>query len=881
VSPPSPARTLPLRVPVIPGEAMDSWLEALARRNQITVRKLVAALGWQVPNAPGGLAAGIPDTELRRIEYQAGLPAGRLDDAVLDRYLPLGVVRRRGSRYCPSCLAGRDGRWLLAWRLPWVFACTTHRVLLRDTCPACGQAPRVYTGPAGLNPPGTCASSIARDKCCAADLRESIPQRLAPGSRMMAAQRWIDSLLNPADGNKDGQAPAPVVLSDLGTAASWVLRNAPASHFAGFGAEALAAWCQWHEQPPATRDQPRRSPPASAVLTAALAATSMSVLDGDDAQAAGRIRVLLPPARGRRQPRPAGLPSQHWKQLSEPARGRFLRALDPDLGPAERLRYRTGTPAASIPVGSTAQLAARARMIPQLLWPEWAIRLTPAQGLLPGRFRSTLAACLLLPGNPARAIREVITRLHAYRSSFAINAALRALAEGGHDTVLTAISCLAEYLDKCGSPIDYQRRRDVIPAETITIDQRRELCFSAAAHPGEARRHRDAQRYLYHLLTGADLNDPRHGLAFTSAGDRSAYLAFTDTLTTGLRAALHDHAAALLHQLDIGEPLTWAPPPDCCARLDLPGPHPDDIDLNAVGRLIIAGKLPIGDGAARLGTSTEHVRLALERVHRPARQWGRNTPPVVWQWQQRARTILTREFFDREYIKDGKTLRQIEDETGFPRRFLAERARQHGITVSSAFDPAPIDADWLREQYITRQRSYTDIAAELGVVDMTVIAAARRHGIPSRPPGVHSRPEMITRLNAEIPRDIRRAVEGGLKGWHRLRRFQIAMAFPTIEAAAARLGTHQSALVHQFKRLERDIGGKLYHRSTPRQPMRATPRGAALLHALDRSDIRALAGVQAPAQGTAPLRDGWQPRRGASAGPARRTASRPPVAEAP
>jgi len=37
--------------------------------------------------------------------------------------------------------------------------------------------------------------------------------------------------------------------------------------------------------------------------------------------------------------------------------------------------------------------------------------------------------------------------------------------------------------------------------------------------------------------------------------------------------------------------------------------------------------------------------------------------------------------------------------------------------------------------------------------------------------GVRSRPEMITRLGAGIPRDIRRAVEGGLKGWHRLRRF--------------------------------------------------------------------------------------------------------------
>jgi hypothetical protein len=50
-------------------------------------------------------------------------------------------------------------------------------------------------------------------------------------------------------------------------------------------------------------------------------------------------------------------------------------------------------------------------------------------------------------------------------------------------------------------------------------------------------------------------------------------------------------------------------------------------------------------------------------------------------------------------------------------------------------NPAPIDPDWLRQQYLTRRRSYTDIAAELGFLDMTVLAAARRHGIPSHPPG--------------------------------------------------------------------------------------------------------------------------------------------------
>lgn len=681
----SPGRTLPLRVPIMAGEALDSWLEALARRSQVTVGTLTAALGWPVPATPGGLVAGIPAQVLRRLEHLAGLPARRLDVAVLDRHLPLGPVRRRGSRYCPSCLAERDGRWLLAWRLGWTFACTTHRVLLCDTCPACGQAPRGRGGRAGLNPPGTCPNTIKRTSCCSADLRQVTADRLAPGHPVLAAQHWTAALFSlddtPSAGNR-------VEVGDLGIVASWVLRQAPGGHFAGSGPQALAAWREQDQHSPAARRQPRRPPPASAALTGTLAATAMTVLAGSDEQAIDQIRALLPRRARPQRARPAGLPAQRWQQLSQPTRSRFLRALDPDLIPADRIRYRTSTPQAAIPADPPGLLAARARAIPQLLWPEWAIRLMPARGFAAGPFRSTIAACLLLPGHPGRATRTAITTLHAYRSALAVGTELRALAGNGHDTVLTAITCLAGYLDTCGSPIDYQRRRDLIPAATITAGQWRDLCYGAAAHPGETPRHHHAQRYLFQLLTGADLHDPRHALAFTTTSDYSHYHAFADALPGGLRDALHHHAAALLHHLGISEPLTWAPPALCCAGLTLPGPEPDDIDLDAVASLIITGRLPVADAAAQLGTSTGHVRLALEHIPRPARQWGRSAAPLVWQRQQHARAILTREFFERHYVQAGKNLRQLEAETGIPRRFLTRVAREHGITMAGVPGPA-------------------------------------------------------------------------------------------------------------------------------------------------------------------------------------------------
>ncbi len=796
--------------------------------------RLLPALGWQVPNAPGGLVVKVPGGVLRRMERQAGLAPGRLDDAVLDRYLPLGPVRRRGTRYCPCCLAGPGGRWLLAWRLPWTFACTRHRVLLCDDCPGCGRMPREYAGAAGLNPPGSCSSSITHGRCCGTDLTAVPAQRLEPGSRLLAAQKWIATLLTAA-------APAQQ-LADLGIVAGWLAR-----------------------QSPATREQPGRFPPASAVRTAGLAAQAMTLLGGEDQDAISAIRRLLRHQPGHRLVRPAGLTPQQWKRLSGPARGRFLRALDPSLSAADRLRHSSATPLARIPDASAGALAGRARKIPQLLWPEWAIRLTPPEGFRPEPFRSTIAACLLVPGNPARSIRQVITGLHAYRSSFAIGAVLRELAGQGHGPVLAAASYLAGYLDACGSPVDYQRRREAIAPDMITPGQWRELCYQASAHPGGGRRLHHARRYLYQLLTGADLDDPRHALAFRSPGDRARYHEFADTLTTPLRAALHAHATRYLAGLGINEPLTWQPPAECCAGLALPGRDPDDIDLRAVSQLAVTGKLPAGEVAARLGTSIGHIRYALERVPRPARHWGKAAAPVVQQWRQRAGQVLTREFFEREYLQGGKTLRELQAQTGFPRKFLAERAREHQIPVDGT---ARTDPGWLREQYLARRRSYTDIAAELGVIDMTVIAAARRHGIPSRPQGVHSRPEMLTKLPGNVPRDIRRAVEGGLKGWHRLRRFQIAMTYPTIQAAATHLRTHQSALIHQFRRLERDIGTALYQPSAPCQPMRPTRRGTALLTAIARPDIQALATEHAPeASGPADGSGRYRQRMPISRGP--------------
>ena len=196
---------------------------------------------------------------------------------------------------------------------------------------------------------------------------------------------------------------------------------------------------------------------------------------------------------------------------------------------------------------------------------------------------------------------------------------------------------------------------------------------------------------------------------------------------------------------------------------------------------------------------------------------------------------MTPEFFEREYIGAGKNLRQLEAGTGIPRRFLSQVAREHGITMTGTRGPAPADPGWLHERGVTGPRSGT--------------------GRPAEPGG-------------QIPGDIGRAAQDSPAGWQRLRRFQIAMTYPTLAAAAASLRIYPSALSHQLRRLERDIGAKLYQPATTRRPWRPTRRGAALLTALARPDVQALAAAHAPdLSGSVSSRSRYRDRMPISLGP--------------
>ena len=161
----TPARTFPLRLAPLPGEALDSWLEALAYRLNVRLGDVLGDLGLAAANKNGTRDLAVPadwtialrQEEAARIAQATGADPQQLHDMTLMRFdgraLRIDQAKRqvsrhvlwgrpRGSRFCPECLADSGGRWPLTWRLGWSFACLIHHRLLADRCPDCGRVQR-------------------------------------------------------------------------------------------------------------------------------------------------------------------------------------------------------------------------------------------------------------------------------------------------------------------------------------------------------------------------------------------------------------------------------------------------------------------------------------------------------------------------------------------------------------------------------------------------------------------------------------------------------------------------------------------------------------------------------------------------------------------
>ncbi len=223
----SPLRRLALVPEPYSGESLLSWVDALARLNQVSrlmaLRMTGMANGSSVSDAFGHhvsdavvrsvwLTTGLTEEQVRGItlaRYAGGAldplpqPDAEGQDALAGwRYWQRMVLRQR-SNACPVCLRENGARWLLKWRLVWSFACVEHRLYLISECRGCDAGlhpPRPGTPQSWICPgpaPGWGRSKPSRP--CGRDIRR-MPAKPVHDLRLLDCQQRIDRLL---EGSED------------------------------------------------------------------------------------------------------------------------------------------------------------------------------------------------------------------------------------------------------------------------------------------------------------------------------------------------------------------------------------------------------------------------------------------------------------------------------------------------------------------------------------------------------------------------------------------------------------------------------------------------------------------------------------------------------
>ena len=640
------ARALPIRLPPRPGEALDSWLDALAHRLQATTGDLAAALGLATERAPSRRRTA-PDwaiatlgSEARSIAAACQIHPDAVRELTLARYdgiaLRLNPASRKvdrnalwgrasGSRFCPACLRESSGRWQLSWRLSWSFACLRHQCLLADHCPGCGRAQRVSAHPLTAVPqPGACAragqhATGQAAPRCGADLTHTPVLKLNPGHPSLTAQRLILQTIatgTASFGAYAGQPqPAAVLLTDLRALAGRALASIPPGDLAKALPEDIAAEYHQIRSRPHSRASPSTSAvrpgllaPAHAAITAAAVTPTLQALALPSPRQAGTALRWLFRATGQPQ----------WRSATLTSTSPWSRGTSPVLQTVQLASFSNPAPRRPGPVTA----ASRASQIPALLWPAWTIRLAPPRHShqAPQILASALSQALITL-SAGLDISQAAAHLGSMTPPPETALLLHRLEHHLRwPAVITALTRLSEHLDAHPPPINYTRRRHVDYRRLLPGQQWTAICHAAHVPSGELSRAATARRWLFERLSGSPADHAPAPFTIDTPKDRDHLAAFATVLTPALLAAMHDYGHAFLRQNHItSEPVTWHPPTTLLTGLDLPGPDPSQHDINQLHHLIRRERLRPRAAAARLGTTIDAVRYLLQDSPAPPR----------------------------------------------------------------------------------------------------------------------------------------------------------------------------------------------------------------------------------------------------------------------
>ncbi|MEU8512634.1 TniQ family protein [Kitasatospora sp. NPDC048722] len=865
----SASRTLPIRLQPLPGEALDSWLEALAERLKTPLEEVLSQLGLPKQAGQASLSQDAPlswVTVLRpddaaRIAFASGLHPQQISRMTLAHFHNRALLmeehrprvnrhvlwgRGSGSRYCPGCLDDTAGRWQTTWRLGWSFACPRHQRLLADSCPRCRRTPRERPHHLHEVPrPGHCTTLLDRGRRARCDhpFAATTTLPLPTGHPALAAQQLILEAIEsgaPAFGvYAISPQPVTAVLSDIRALASCILADAGATALSHLIPDDLA---QAHLTAlPGHRATPKKRPgfmaPPSAASTAAAVTAAMQILRQPDIQQAGSaLRSLFNEIKNEQQSATSPGTPQIWgKDISPFLHAVCLAAHGPSMRPSLQLRHRTITEFPRRATSGSEQTALRARKIPTMLWPAWTIRLTPAAGVSHTVLQSVLASALLLIGSRTER-DEAAAELGSATDKVNVSRVLEVLRDGPTwPDIQRAMDRLVTYLDSHETPIDYRRRRQLDYSGLLPDDEWLRICRHTKAMAGNGRRQRVVRAIVFQRISGLPFTADPANADITDDHFRHQITTFPITQNPELARALRQGAHEFLAQHGIrDEPVSWQPPLRLLDGLDLPGPDPARIDLVRLHELIRGEKHSLQRAAEALSTSLDAVRHTLDE--HPAPGLPMDSLRLL---RAAARESIPAEEFRRLYVDEHLSLDRISQLTGFSRGTLTALAGEYEAPLRPAHGYAhhePVDRDWLFEQYVLRQRPLSDLAQEKGMSKANMRRWARIHKLPMRPSGGASHADALRNAESvERAPAILQPVLTSAYARQRLRRFARATGYSTIREAADGLGISQSTLSSQIRRLEQDLGGALLERAKRSNSMKLTELGRAVAAAVPKT----------------------------------------------
>ncbi|SII54569.1 TniQ family protein [Mycobacteroides abscessus] len=859
-------RTLPIRIGPIEGEAIDSWLEAIAHRTHTAFGDLLAAVALSPYNGMGTTAwiVSLNPDEAATISTATGITPDVLETMTLQHYSGRAVRiqsgarmisrafpwgRGRGSRFCPACLAETDGRWQLRWRLGWTFACTIHNCLLADACPDCGAAQRRRTHIGDIVPqPGRCShrapDAVGRTPPrCSADLTTAAVASFDADHPVMHAQRVVNTVVDsetPTFGvYQTLPQPRLNVLSDIRAVAGRVLAFATPQDLEAIVPQDLNRFYRCATEPsdsrsgPAPTDtKPGLAAPARAVTAAVGVVAALNALDRLDVASAGdALRWLVSSSRERGSE--VNATNVAWGKNTSPVLTAVqLAALGPLLNPSDQLRCRIGTPVPARPVPGAERTATLARRLPAMLWPTWSLQLA-IPNCHQWQLRPALSNILLLV-NSRLNLDEAAGVIDSPIEGHAVSRVLQLLERQDQwPSIRAALIRMADYLAHNDIPIDYQRRRRTDYSMLLPDKVWAQISRDTATPGPRPARARVARCFLFERLSG------RPASASPWALDDSAFRTktadFPRHLTPELAKALNARAYEFLADQGIDdEPVTWHPPKGVLDGLNLPGPDPTAVLIAQLHGVMAVDGIKLGTAAQRLNTSLDTVRYLLE-THPAPRADSDEGATLSIPYNRAyltAKQTLSRTRLVDLYERQRMSLKDIAVTVGVSRQIIARLARDYDVPLREPGLQArtTIDRDWLYDQYVNRRRALPDIAKEAGMSTANMARWAKTHAIPmrGRGGGSHSSNLAAESFAAEAPELIRPAL-AGIGGWERLDRFAAATRYPTLTVAAAKLGVGQTALVSQINRIERELGARLLNRAERGRPMELTDAGARVI----------------------------------------------------